>query len=215
MEDFTFGHRLFDIDRRKTERDLLSRGQEPAVHVTRIATGTRVQIVGRFADGWATGLALGLAHADVSLQRGFARRSADGRCIADLELRPPTSVDLRTFPFLALATRQPPEVPSFPVLLETFYIDGSPDAGGSLYLEVRGLDAVGFLGSLLQRLASVSLFPEEMTLETRARNAVDSFLLRGPEGQVPGDDAEQALADILGDLLDSPLESLPTRQGSH
>jgi hypothetical protein len=142
-----------------------------------------------------------MAEAGLSILRGFAERMAEGRWVADLELGPATSPALETLDYLALATRRPPDHAPTPIVLDRFYIDGSPDAGGSLFLEVHGRDRVGFLASLLERLASVSLFPEEMTIETRSRQVLDTFLLRGPAGQSPPATAESALAEVLEPLV--------------
>ena len=39
-----------------------------------------------------------------------------------------------------------------PITLDSYYVDGSPESGPYVFVEVRGPDRVGFLGSLLERL---------------------------------------------------------------
>ena len=66
-----------------------------------------------------------------------------------------------------------------------------------LYLEVRGPDRLGFLGSLLRALARLALSPREMMISTRDGEAFDRFFLQTVAGQVPPDQARNALAATL------------------
>ena len=84
-----------------------------------------------------------------------------------------------------------------PVALTQFALDGSPDLGSVLYLEVRGRDRLGFLGSLLRTLARLALSPREMMISTREGEALDRFFLQTVGGQVPPDEARRALARTL------------------
>ena len=52
-----------------------------------------------------------------------------------------------------------PEAHPGPVELTHFALDGSPDQGAALFLEVRGTDRIGFLGSLLRSLSELELSP--------------------------------------------------------
>jgi UTP:GlnB (protein PII) uridylyltransferase len=74
------------------------------------------------------------------------------------------------------------------------------DKTGALLLEVKGLDRIGFLGSLLDRLAGLALFPEDMTIETQDEMALDRFALKALGGHSPSAEAHQALLTLLEDL---------------
>jgi hypothetical protein len=116
----------------------------------------------------------------------------------------PTSID-----YLALAGNRHPFAEAVTNYLEVavldhYALDGSPDQGSTLYLEVRGPDRVGFLGSLLRCLAQLSLFPREMTIETHAGQVFDRFSLQAVGGRVPSDAARQGLAQALDQLVRRP-----------
>jgi UTP:GlnB (protein PII) uridylyltransferase len=66
-----------------------------------------------------------------------------------------------------------------------------------LFLEVRGEDCVGFLGSLLEGLADAALSAEEMRVETQGNIAFDQFQLRGHSGQMPSAAMHSALSRWL------------------
>jgi hypothetical protein len=202
VEEVAFGDRTFDLERRTMSREPSPCDDKPRCSLVRTARATRLRLSGCLPTGWAGSLATGVAQAELSILRGFAERLAEGRWVADFELAPTTSPVVDSLDFLALATTRPADASPSAIGLDRFYIDGSPDSGGSLFLEVRGQDRVGFLAGLLERLAFVSLFPEEMTIETRGRQVVDTFLLRGPAGQSPADSAQRALAEVLKDLVE-------------
>jgi len=78
-----------------------------------------------------------------------------------------------------------------------FDVDGSPERGGFLYLEVRGPDRVGFLVSLLRTVSEQGLVPREMWVATRFGEACDRFLLNSSDGRSPTDEERQALEAAL------------------
>jgi len=193
---------LFEIERQLTERRLLGRaGQLPSAEVVPAPDGIVARLAGRFPVGWAGALANGLTARNIGIARGFASRQAEGRWTAEFRLRPALGASYEGLDIVALAATIATEHTPLPLALDTFYIDGSPDSGGALLLEVRGPDRLGFLAGLLDRLAFVSLFPEEMTIETCGGTAVDSFLLRGTAGAVPTAETQRVLSEILSDLL--------------
>ena len=55
-------------------------------------------------------------------------------------------------------------------------------------------------GSLLHRLAFLSLFPEEMSIETHGGEATDRFRLRSLAGREPSPETVRALNLMLGAL---------------
>jgi hypothetical protein len=162
----------------------------------------RVWLEGAFPTGWAGALALGLARAHIVVVDATARRNASRRWIAAFKVRPETeTADPEAIPYLALARSRQPLGAAAPILLLDFALQ--EDRSGALLLEVRGQDRTGFLGSLLDRLAALALFPEEMTVATEGALAVDRFALRGLGGHAPSAEAREALRRMLEDLMGS------------
>ena len=157
-----------------------------------------VRLWGRFPAGWCGSLSVGLSRLGIDIVRGFARRVSQGVWAAEFEIRTtPGGTRVSEIDYVELAETPASFHDTPPIELDSYFLDGSPEAGGALYLEVRGHDRMGFLGSLLERLAGLSLFPEEMTVETRGQRANDSFYLRAAEGRVPSEAARRALRDLL------------------
>jgi hypothetical protein len=165
-----------------------------------------LRIWGRFPAGWVGALSLGLSQRRLTIVRGFARKMVQGHWIAELQLRPmPGAPEVGTVDFIELALGDPEPGRRAPLALHSHYIDRSPDRGGMLFLEVRGEDCVGFLGSLLEGLAAVSLSPEEMRIETQGDIAFDRFQLRGMSGQLPSEEMRLALGRWLEGLIRGPV----------
>ena len=135
----------------------------------------------------------GLSAAEISVVRGFARRSAPRLWLAELTIEPRGLVLPLALDFVALASAR--AVEGGPVVLFDYAISRSPS--GALLLQVTGADRVGFLSSLLHALAGLTLFPEEMSVETRDGLAQDGLLLRGIGGGAPSAGAHQALELLL------------------
>jgi hypothetical protein len=164
------------------------------------AGSTLVRLWGGFPTGWAGALCLGLSEAGIAVVRGFARRTALRRWEAEFQLLP---VQRKRFlgdlDFLALAAGLDRSVAAAPVTLDRFTVERDPGTG-SLLVELEGRDRIGFLGSLLDRFAALSLFPDEMSVETRHDIAADRFSLRALGGRAPSEQAQGALATLLEDL---------------
>ena len=153
-----------------------------------------VRLWGHLGPLWAGSLSLGLSNASVSILRGFARQDGGGRWTAEFLLAPSAGgPDLRGLDFLALAFGAQAPDDSSPVVLSQYALDGGPDLGAALYLEVRGPDRLGFLGSLLRSLARLGLSPRQMYISTREDEAYDRFLLKTVSGGVPGEEVRRAL----------------------
>jgi hypothetical protein len=174
---------------------------EERSEVTPDKEGTfRVWLEGAFPTGWIASLSMGLARANIGIVSGVARKSSQRRWTTAMVVRPqsgaarPEDVD-----YLGLAhQRHPPEVAA-PIALQSFEVVVD-DKSGALLLEVTGQDRIGFLGSLLDRLAGLALFPEDMTIETQDDKALDRFALKAPGGQTPSAEAHQALMELLEGL---------------
>jgi hypothetical protein len=160
----------------------------------------RVWLEGSFPTGWAGALSLGLARAHIGIVSGVARKTGARRWTTAMVVRAqsgaahPERVD-----YLALAHQRHPLGTAAPIELVGFDIVAD-DKTGALLLEVKGLDRIGFLGSLLDRLAGLALFPEDMTIETQDDMALDRFALKALGGHSPSAEAHQALLTLLEDL---------------
>lgn len=162
-----------------------------------------VRLEGRFPTGWTGHLTLGLARLGVSVQRGFAHSMGQGQWAAQLQVLPVTALaDAATIDYVRLAAGGMPWEEPVPITLVSFQVQ-QHDPRGALRLAVRGWDRVGFLGSLLSRLAGLSLFPDAVRVETVGAMAVDTFYLRATGGVAPSEGARRALTTRL-----TPLQGL-------
>lgn len=163
-----------------------------------------VRLWGPLPALWADHFTRGLSVRGLSILNGFARQDASGAWGAEFLITPmPGAADPHEIDFMELTRHAPPE-DGAPLVIDRFAVDGSPDRGGSLFLEVRGPDRVGFLGSLLRVLAGLDLVPREMTVVTRGGEACDRFLLTTPDGRLPTEERRRA--------LEAALEALPLRK---
>ena len=174
-------------------------------HLTRAHWSVRVW--GRLGPYWADAFSLGLARARISIRRGFARQDGEGRWIADFLLAPGTGApEPSSLDFLSLVLGGSGAEDGGPIVLSDYALDGGPDVGPSLYLEVHGPDRLGFLGSLLHALARLELSPREMLISTSDGEAHDRFLLKTVTGAVPSD----ATRRVLQRALDAALLTRPS-----
>lgn len=156
-----------------------------------------VRLGGRLDPLWADHLTRGLSAVGISVLNGFARRDPSGAWGAEFLITPmPGAADPATIDFVAL-TQAEPEAPPPPIVVDTFAVDGAPEHGGLLYLEVRGPDRLGFLGGLLRLLAELGLVPREMWVATWDGRAFDRFLLAATDGRLPADGTRRALGRAL------------------
>jgi hypothetical protein len=160
-----------------------------------------LEIWGRLPRNWADRLCRGLARSGIAIVRGFARRDAEAGWIASFDLeRSPRAGDPILVDYLALVLRAPAEAPPASLVIDHYTLDIRPD-DGSIELEVRGPDQLGFLGGLLERLAFLSLVPEELTVETEPAGSRDRLRLRARDGAAPSPATLRILAEILDGRL--------------
>jgi hypothetical protein len=156
-----------------------------------------VRLWGRLHPYWAHRFTLGLSNHGISILNGFARQDGSGTWGADFLVTPTRNgSDPSTVDYLSL-TREPPPPHSPPLVIDDFALDGSPERGAVLELEVRGPDRVGFLGSLLHTLGDLGLVPHEMTVVTHDDEACDRFSLKTADGKIPPDSTRAALGAVL------------------
>jgi hypothetical protein len=185
----------------------------------------RVRFGGLLSPMWMLGVCAGLAQAQISIDHLHARRlSHDGSWIAELHVMPlagataPTRLPLLTFAEQGLQVWKPlPSQPEdqtetrlvahfqqpVPLRLRRYELTYSSDHGGTLCLELTAQDAVGLLGSLLHALGGLSLWPVEMHIETREREAYDCLWLATASTSEPGVMSQPSAADYhaLHELL--------------
>jgi len=152
-----------------------------------------VKLSGELPPGWCGNLAVALSHRKISIVRGFARRVVDHRWIAELHVLPSEPrAGLSEAEYLSLAWSPPAPEPPAEIALDSYYVDSS--------LEVHGYDRVGFLASLLGRLAALALRPEQISLETWDGRALDAFHLKDAAGGPPKPETARALSQALDAL---------------
>lgn len=157
-----------------------------------------LKLWGRFPPGWTGALSGGLSRKRIGIIRGHARKvqtswSAMFELDASRCATNPDGID-----FLAMALDDRDEGPATAISLDEFTL---VESAGALQLEVRAADQLGFLAALLNRLAFLFLFPEEMRIETVDDRAVDRFRLKGIGGTPPSSTARAALERKLQDLV--------------
>jgi len=176
-----------------------------APHVALDHDGTHratLQLAGVFMPGFVGSLAAGLAGQGVSIVRGFAEANAFGEWEAEFVLERtkdrdwPTSAD-----FVRFADHDVRDYSTARVALSTGSASRVPDHGGSLLVIVEGEDQLGFLASVLNRLAQVALYPVEIAVSTTAGRAADRFWLRAPGHREPRPEALQAVSMALHPVL--------------
>jgi hypothetical protein len=183
----------------RTELLPFSQGDVPGYVLNRHTQARwSVRLWGHLGPLWAGSFSLGLSSASIGILRGFARQDGAGRWTAEFLLAPaPGAPSPESIDFLALAFGSTAQDDGRPVRLTHYALDGGPDLGSALYLEVRGPDRLGFLGSLLRSLALLGLSPRQMYISTRDDEAYDRFLLKTVSGGVPSDETRRALEGRL------------------
>ena len=160
-----------------------------------------LELRGRLPPSWSGQLFLGLSRLGMSISRGFAKRSMDG-WVAEIDFVIGSgSADPATVDYRAPATARSARGAAVPITLRSYSLRG-PTSDGAVHLRVDGTDQLGFLGSLLQHLAFLSLFPVQVTIDTRGDRVSDAFLLKSTGGRAPSEKACAALRRLLDGLIE-------------
>jgi hypothetical protein len=137
-----------------------------------------------------------LAHHRLSIDRAHARLTQNA-WIAELRLVSlPGAADPSGLPYDELIESDD-AAPTATLSLDRYEVVETEDHGGTLRLTLEAEDALGLLGSLLDELAQLSLFPIEVHIETRSSRAHDCLWLAAAGRTPPSAEAKDALQRVL------------------
>ncbi len=170
--------------------------------VSRKSSGNfELKIWGRFPPNWIGNLSSGLSGNRINIINGTARK-AKASWSAEFEIAPARfATDLKNIDFLALAKGSGHTDSSADISLDDLVIGDPGENDGALYVEIKARDQLGFLGTLLNRFAFYSLFPEEMIIDTVNGKIFDRFWIKGVGGSTPSDTAIRTLKQKLESYL--------------
>lgn len=165
--------------------------------------GYELLIKGFLAPGWTGRLTANLAQHRIGIVRGEAEKITASSWHSRFELKAASfATDPAGIDYVALAAAELPydrTVAKISLLDIVMEPPGRHD--GSLYLQITGVDRLGFLGDLLDYFSMRCLFPVKMTVETLGDRAVDRFWLRGVGGSKPSEGIMLAVRENLEKLL--------------
>lgn len=165
--------------------------------------GYQLAITGFLAPGWTGRLTAGLAQQRIGIVRGEAERTSASNWRSSFELKAaPFAKDPAGIDYAALAALEVGgDRKTNRIELLDFTLEPPSRHNGSLYIEVKGVDRLGFLGDLLDYFSMRCLFPVKMTIETVGEAAVDCFWLKGVGGAVPSDSITDSIRENLAQLV--------------
>lgn len=169
--------------------------REPSgVEVLATVSGNfEVKIWGKFPPGWIGSLSSGLSRHKISIIRGKAKKSLTyWETVFEVE-KTRFATDPGKLDFLALAQEENVTSPEHAFSITQFILEPPEKHNGALYLEVKAQDQLGFLGNLLNSLAFLTLFPEEISIDTVHGKIFDKFWIKGLGGNPPSATAQAAL----------------------
>ncbi len=165
------------------------------------ANGYLLELSGFLAPGWTGRLAAGLADHRVSIINGTAEKVNASHWRSRFELKSaPFAKSPESIDFLALAGTEPDHNAARIELLD-FGMEPAARHHGSVFIEIKGIDRLGFLGDLLDHFSMRCLFPVKMTIDTLGDTAVDRFWLRGVGGSLPSEAIAESISQSLAQLL--------------
>ena len=162
-----------------------------------------LDISGFMAPGWTGRLTAALAQHRLGIVRGKAERVTTTNWLSNFELKcAPFAKDPLKIDFVALAATELADDRSVgKITLLDYTLEPCSRHDGSLYVEIRGEDRLGFLGDLLDYFSMRCLFPIKMSVDTVEDKALDRFWLRGIGGSVPSESIVGAVKENLEQLL--------------
>lgn len=163
----------------------------------------RIRLGGTFGSAWLANLCRGLASQRISIQRAHAMQAPNRSWGAELHVCALSGAPHpEKLPLLQLVAAEIQELARLE--LDRYELTASTAHGGTLHLVIEAADSLGLLGSLLAKLAQLSLFPIEMHIETREGRAEDSLWLFTTQAARPAQELEAALERALAGALRTP-----------
>jgi hypothetical protein len=200
--------------------DSLSTDLGSGFRITPSAHGThRVELWDVMPVGWLGNFTRATSRISVDIVRGVARRGEHARWVAEFEVRNASGSEsseddrggygIERIDFLAL-TREASDwaIPQLELL--SFELERSSEGQRTLLLTIRARDRMGFLASLLEHLAGLVLFPEEIRIDTFENEARDVLSLSSVGGQSPAPEIEAALRASLGSCVRQRASLFPS-----
>ena len=144
--------------------------------------GFLLHVIGKMPMDWVSNLTSGLAHNGLSISnaqissRGGMTWHGHFSLTPAVHATPPGQIDY----ILLVRSASSRALPA--IVLDSFVLHPTTQHGGTLFLEIRGRDQLGFLGTLLNKLSFYSLFPVHMEIETTGSQLLDRFWLSGAGG---------------------------------
>jgi UTP:GlnB (protein PII) uridylyltransferase len=152
-----------------------------------------VKIWGKLNPGWIGVLSSGLSRNRISIIKGKAQKSSNfWDSIFEIE-KTRFATDPQKLDILALAREENETTADNNFSISRFSLEPPERHNGALFLEVQAEDQLGFLGQLLNRLAFLLLFPEEISIDTVQGRIFDKFWIKGLGGTPPSSTAQAAL----------------------
>jgi hypothetical protein len=165
------------------------------------ACSYRLTLWGPLSETWTAALGVGLAEAGIRVVRGLARRVESVAWLGEFELEALDDSDEPVLlDYLALTRAPLDELASPLISIAGHHSSLTAKYGGSLYLEVRARDRLGFLGGLLAPIAQLGLAPEELEIDTLGAPVLDRFFLKQRSGASPSAEQRRALCGLLETL---------------
>jgi hypothetical protein len=191
-----------DIPRHNTMNRQGSSNTLNGFEITQKASGRyNLKVWGRFPPNWIANLSTGLANNRISINSGTAKK-VKTLWQADFEIAATSAaINLNRIDFLAFAMNDADAKAPDNISLTEFSLGDPKENNGSLYLELKAADQIGFLSSLLSSLAFYSLFPDAMIIETLGGRIYDRIWIKGVGGNIPSERAIVTLKHKLEGYL--------------
>jgi hypothetical protein len=170
-----------------------------------LTANLNVTLWGDLGLGWLGRLSGALARRGISIRTAQAVRRPDDSWRGSLELDTTSStVSPRELDYVRLSAEDPGHPDALTPALDRFRIERTET--GAISLRLFGMDRIGLLSGLLERMEFLGLFPERLRVTTNGQFVDDTIWLRGVAGHAPSPSAEQALFDMLSKLRSAPLD---------
>lgn len=161
----------------------------------------KLEVYGKMPTDWVGNLTNGIARSGLSIMHGRASREAASSWRGHFALEcSPNATAPEKIDYLHLIKTAAASAPAN-LCIDSYILRPTNELGGSLYLEIRGKDQLGFLGSLLGKLSFYSLFPVQMEIETEGGRILDRFWLTNTGGGLPSGQIIEVLEKTLEKML--------------